>query len=74
MFRLLKNVYRFYVDGFRNMTTGRVLWLIIAIKVFVLFAVLRAFFFQPVLKGSPEEKQHTVGNNLSQPAQIDSAQ
>ena len=39
------NIWRFYRDGFRNMTWGRVLWLIILLKLFVLFAVLRLFFF-----------------------------
>ena len=39
------NIWRFYRDGFRNMTWGRVLWLIILLKLFVLFAVLRPFFF-----------------------------
>ena len=52
-------VWRFYRDGFRNMTWGRTLWIII-------FVVLRLFFFQPVLKGlSDTEKQETVGRNLT---------
>ena len=28
-----------YVDGFRNMTVGRKLWLLIIIKLFIFFAV-----------------------------------
>ncbi len=34
-----------YVDGFRSMTLGRTLWLIILIKLFIMFAILRIFFF-----------------------------
>ena len=44
-------IWRFYADGFRNMTVGRKLWLIIIIKLIVIFAVLKVFFF-PDLLGS----------------------
>ena len=42
-------IYRFYRDGFRQMTVGRTLWKIIFIKLFVLFAVLKFFFFPDFL-------------------------
>lgn len=59
-------VWRFYRDGFRNMTWGRTLWIIILVKLLVFFVVLRLFFFQPILKGlSDTEKQETVGRNLT---------
>ncbi len=38
-------VANLYVDGFRNMTIGRSLWLIILIKLFIMFAILKIFFF-----------------------------
>lgn len=38
-----------YVDGFRQMTIGRKLWLLILIKLFIFFAILRLFFFPNVL-------------------------
>ncbi len=38
-----------YVEGFRNMTIGRSLWLIILIKLFIFFAILKLFFFPDVL-------------------------
>lgn len=43
-------VYRFYRQGFRRMTVGRTLWKIILIKLFVLFAVLKLFFFPNFLQ------------------------
>lgn len=43
-------VFRFYYEGFRSMTVGKTLWLIILIKLFVLFFVLRMFFFPDFLK------------------------
>ena len=42
-------IFRFYRDGFRQMTVGRTLWKIIFIKLFVLFAVLKFFFFPDFL-------------------------
>lgn len=47
---VFKRIYYFYVDGFRSMTIGRTLWLLIAIKVFILFAIIKLFFFPNVLK------------------------
>ena len=49
MIRVLKNIYRFYADGFRSMTIGRKLWLIIGIKLFVFFVILKLFFFPDIL-------------------------
>ena len=62
---LLNGIFRFYVDGFRQMTWGRVLWVLIILKLVILFAVLRVFFFRPVLAGmQEEEKSEYVGNQL----------
>lgn len=41
----LRRVVRFYVDGFRQMTLGRTLWAVILIKLFIIFAILKVFFF-----------------------------
>lgn len=61
------SIWNFYVEGFRNMTWGRTLWWLILLKVIVLFAVLRAFFFQPVLSGkTDEQKMEHVGMQLIQ--------
>ena len=63
---VLKSVWNFYVDGFKNMTWGRPLWALIFLKVIILFFVLRLFFFQPVLSGmNEEEKIEHVGEQLS---------
>ncbi len=42
---LAKKVFYFYIDGFRNMKEGKTLWLIIGIKLFVMFAIIRVFFY-----------------------------
>lgn len=38
-----------YVDGFRSMTVGKTLWLIIAIKLFVFFVIIKILFFPNLL-------------------------
>ena len=52
--RVLFNIWMFYVDGFRNMTVGKTLWIIIGIKLFIMFAILRLFFFPNFLKSKFE--------------------
>ncbi len=63
---LLKKVWLFYRDGFKNQTWGRpLIWLVI-LKFFILFAILRVFFFRPVLGGKTDaEKSEAVGENLT---------
>lgn len=41
----IKKIFRFYLDGFRSMTVGKTLWAIILVKLFILFAILKVFFF-----------------------------
>ena len=61
----LLSVWKFYADGFRNMTWGRTLWILIFLKVIVLFFVLRLFFFEPILAGKTEEQKiEHVGKEL----------
>ena len=38
-------IFRFYRDGFQRMTVGKSLWKIILIKLFIMFAILKMFFF-----------------------------
>ncbi len=65
MKRHLIAIYNFYVDGFKNMTWGRQLWWVILLKIIILFLVLRAFFFKPVLAGkSQEQRIEHVSNEL----------
>ena len=35
----------FYHDGFKGMTVGKTLWILVIIKLFIIFVVLRIFFF-----------------------------
>lgn len=53
----LRKIVRFYLEGFREMTVGRTLWLIILVKLFVIFAVLKLFFFRDPLSGRTEAER-----------------
>lgn len=46
---ILKRIAFFYIEGFRNMTLGKTLWLLIIIKLFIMFAILKLFFFPDLL-------------------------
>lgn len=50
MMGFLKKIFYLYYDGFRSMTIGKKLWIIILIKLFVMFVILKLFFFQDFLK------------------------
>lgn len=45
-----------YYEGFRSMRLGKTLWAIILIKLFIMFAILKVFFFPNFLK------QHAQGD------------
>ena len=42
-------IYRFYLEGFRHMTWGRTLWVLILLKLLVIFVLLKLFFFPDFL-------------------------
>lgn len=66
MIPALKKVTHFYIDGFRSMTVGRTLWAIILIKLFIMFAILRLFFFPDMLGGkSSSERSEWVLEQLT---------
>jgi len=47
---VIKRVFRFYYDGFTGMSSwGRKSWIIILVKLFIMFAILRIFFFHDFL-------------------------
>ena len=45
-----RRAFDLYYDGFRSMTLGRTLWLVIGIKLFIMFAILKVFFFPNFLR------------------------
>ena len=59
-------VFRFYYEGFKAMEWGRELWIIILVKLFIMFVVLRLFFFPRFLNqfDTTSEKEEYVSNEL----------
>ncbi|MDR2936931.1 MAG: DUF4492 domain-containing protein [Rikenellaceae bacterium] len=67
---ILCRAWRFYADGFARMTWGRGLWLLVLIKLFVMFAILRLFFFTPHMKNMDDARQADyVREQLTHPRQ-----
>lgn len=66
----LLSIWNFYLEGFRSMTLGRTLWIIILLKLFVMFFILKLFFFPDFLGDHPTDadKGTYVGNELIQRA------
>ena len=52
---ILHRIFHLYYDGFRNMTVGRTLWTVIIVKLVIIFAILKVFFF-PNFIGQHAEK------------------
>ncbi len=51
-------IWNFYLGGFRSMGTwGKQVWLIILIKLFVMFVILKIFFFPDFLNSKFETDQ-----------------
>jgi hypothetical protein len=54
---IFRKVFNFYYEGFRNMTVGRKLWVIILIKLFIMFGIFRLFFFHDFLESRFDNDQ-----------------
>ena len=60
---MVKRIYLFYLDGFKSMTVGKTLWIIILIKLFIMFAILKLFFFRSELapyKTNDQKSRHVI--------------
>lgn len=61
-------VYRFYRDGFRAMRLGKTLWFVVAVKLVILFGVIKLLFFSDTLHNrfdNDEARQEFVSRQLS---------
>jgi len=65
-FRMANQIFQFYRDGFRRMTVGKTLWKIIFIKLIVMFAVLKLFFFPNYLNSNFSTDQQRADHVLHQ--------
>jgi len=66
--RNCSDFFAMYVEGFKNLTWGKTLWIIILVKLFIMFAILRVFFFPDVLNSrfhTDKEKSEYVLKELT---------
>lgn len=57
-----------YYDGFRNMTVGKTLWVVILVKLFLIFVILKWIFFPDFLNSrydNDADKAVAVRENLT---------
>jgi len=69
MQEICKKVFNFYVEGFQNMKVGKKLWLILAIKFFIFFIILKIFFFPDILQtnfSNDSQRANYVLENITQ--------
>ena len=68
---LLGRIFRFYYEGFTTMSWwGKRIWLILLIKLFVIFIILKLFFFPDFLKKNyrtDEQRSEHVLEQLIKP-------
>jgi Domain of unknown function (DUF4492) len=66
---LAVKIFRFYYDGFCNMSSwGKRVWIIILIKLFIIFIILKLFFFPDLLKkgyDNDEQRSEYVFDQLT---------
>ena len=72
MTSLPQRLYSFYRQGFSSMAVGRTLWKLIAVKLFIIFAFLKLFFFANYLEHNfstdRERSAHVLENLTRTPA------
>lgn len=68
---IFKRVFNFYYNGFRDMPRyGVQLWILILLKLFIMFGILKIFFFPDVLETkfeTDEEKSKYIIEQLTKP-------
>lgn len=71
---IFKKIFLFYYEGFKNMTLGKKLWALILIKLFIMFVILKLFFFKDFLGekfDTDEQKSDYVLEQLTKPKNTD---
>ena len=52
---MLYRIYDLYADGFRHMTVGKTLWVMIIVKLVIIFLVLKLFFLPDFIKSNAQK-------------------
>lgn len=62
---VVQRIWKFYLSGFRDLSNwGKQVWIIILVKLFIMFVILRIFFFPDFLKSNyntdEERSEHVM--------------
>jgi hypothetical protein len=63
----LSAIYQFYRNGFAAMRLGKTLWIVMAVKLVILFGVIKLLFFSDTLQSrfdSDQARQEYVSEQL----------
>ena len=76
LFSASNRLFGFYYDGFRNLSGwGRRVWIILIIKIFIMFAILKIFFFPDFLKtkydNDRQRSEYVLDQLINSPADHD---
>ena len=66
--RNISDYFAMHIHGFKNLTWGKPLWIIVLVKLFIMFAILRIFFFPNYLNSryeTDQEKSEHVKKELT---------
>lgn len=63
---IFRNIVSFYLEGFKTMTYGKTLWMIILLKLFIMFAIFKVFFFKDDLNQRANTNQQKSDYVLEQ--------
>lgn len=67
--RMIKRISQFYIEGFSNLPRwGKQVWLVILVKLFIMFVILKIFFFPNFLKSNfktDQDRSNHVLENLT---------
>lgn len=64
----MRAIFYLYYDGFRSMTVGKTLWVIILLKLFIFFVIIKWLFFPNLLSrdyDTDEERAAHVRHELT---------
>ena len=63
----LKRIFDFYRQGFSNMDIGKTLWMVIIVKLVVIFAIVKLLFMPDVLyqKATGNDKAEYISTRIT---------
>lgn len=64
---MLRKIFDFYYSGFTSMDIGKKLWLVIIIKLVIIFLVVKLFFMPDVLsqKAAGDSKADYISSRMT---------